>query len=175
MSKPVSIRYIPKWLSGAMTHYGTDIKEFESIVSRHDVDLYKLANHLFRARLNSMGLDEFLFPDADAGKGFSSDDAVFALFGGNPQQLAIPQFVLGYFDIYPDKYDGIIIVEREGGEVKDVMKELLKAVALYRGVDVAYASVVFRRYLEKVNKDLEPGSSHAVELTRELTNNDQRE
>ncbi|MNG03719.1 hypothetical protein D3C84_868100 [compost metagenome] len=55
------------------------------------------------------------------------------------------------------------------------MKELLKAVALYRGSDVAYASVVFRRYLEKVNKDLEPGSSHAVELTRELANNDQHE
>ena len=169
MTKPLDIRYIPNWLSGAMTHYGTDTKEFESIVSRHDVELYKLANHLFRTRLNSMGLDEFIFPDASAGEGFSSDDAIFALLGSNPDNLAVPQFLLGYFDIVPDKHDGIIILERAGGEVKDLMKELLKAVALYRGNDVAYSAVVFRRYLEKVNKELEPGSSHAVSLSRELT------
>ena len=175
MKKPVDIRYIPKWLRGAIMHYGTDIKEFESIVSRHDVHLYKLANHLFRARLVTMGMEGFIFPDADAGEGFSSDDAVFALFGTNPEQLAVPQFVLGYFDIVPDKYDGIVIIERDGGDVKDLMTELLKAIALYRGVDQAYSSVEFRKYLEKVNKDLDDGGSHAVALAEELADDSDKD
>lgn len=172
MNKPIELRFIPKWLGGAIAHYKADVKDFDSIVSRHDVDLYNVANNLLRSAFSRLQITDFNMPDAQIAKAFSDDDAMFALFGQNPERKTLQQFALTHFDIVPDKYDGILILERDGGRQKDLVTELVKALAMYRGKDVAYASSSFKTYLGLVNKNDIIGKSHAVILQQQLENDE---
>lgn len=162
MNKPIELRFIPKWLSGVITHYNADYKDFESIVSKHDVDLYRLSNSLLRAAFSRLGIRDFTFPDAEMGVQYSEEDVLFALFGNNPSNQKVGDFALTHFSIVPDRYDGVILIEKEHGDSNmNLVCELLKAVALYRGKDVAYESDSFKQFLIRI--DTSVGSSHAVD------------
>ena len=155
MNKPIELRFIPLWLNKVVSYYNTDPKEFESIVSSHDVRLFKVANSLLRSKLKLLGIDDFEFPAVEGlEEGFSTEDALFALFGNNESGHALADFALTHFVIVPDKYDGILLLEKPSGEpAKDLMHELILSLALYRGKEVAYGSAVFRKYLAAVNKN----------------------
>jgi len=154
MDKPIELRFIPLWLSKVVSYYNTDPKEFESIVSSHDQKLFKVANHLLRSKLKLMGINDYVFPAADLEDPFDTDDALFALFGNNEDRHKLADFVLSHFVIVPDKYDGILLIQKPAGEPeKDLVYELLSALATYRGKDIAYASDLFREYLVAVNKN----------------------
>lgn len=157
MDKIIELRFIPKWLGNAIKHYQTGYNNFESIVSRHDVKLYKVANNLLQTTLKRQLIGDFVLPAAQLDETFSEEDAVFALFGQNLNRLEVAQFNLKYFNIVPDQYDGILIVECDGGEEKNLVLELLIAIALYRGKDQAYRSSSFKQYLSLVNKNQTPG------------------
>lgn len=154
MDKPIELRFIPLWLSKVVSYYNTDPKEFESIVSSHDQKLFKVANHLLRSKLKVLGINDFVFPAADLEDSFDADDALFALYGNNEDRHQIAEFVLNHFVIAPDKYDGILLIQKPAGEPeKDLVYELLLALGLYRGKEVAYGSDLFRQYLTAVNKN----------------------
>lgn len=155
MDTVIDIRYIPAWMSKAIDHYGADYKEFESIVSRHDLGLYGLANNLIRAMFMSMNITDFQFVDATLGgvDTYSQDDMLFALYGPMSEGKTVADFNLGNFVIVPDRYDGIIVIEKPEKPEQSLLKELLEAVALYRGKDAAYRSTCFKRYLTLVNKN----------------------
>lgn len=171
MNKPINLRFIPKWLSGAIDHYGADVKEFESIVSRHDVGLYRLANNLLESSFRALRIVDFTFPDSDLHGSFSADDSLFALYGPNSEDKKVAEYVLSHFVILPDKYDGILLVEKDAGEQKQLIPELLQALALYRGAEQAYGSTTFKRYLSLVNSDRSVSKSHAVHLEKDLESN----
>jgi hypothetical protein len=173
MNRPIELRFIPKWLGGAITHYKTDYKDFESIVSSHDVDLYRLANTMLKAALFRLGIRDFVMPDALVSFKYSEEDALFALFGPNAGDKKIAEFALSSFSIVPDKYDGIIIVEKDNTTGKqDFLRELLNAVALYRGKEAAYSSDSFRQFLIRI--DTSAGESHAVHEKLELENDTEK-
>lgn len=156
MDKPIELRFIPLWLSKVVSYYNTDPKEFESIVSNHDQKMFKVANHLLRSKLKLIGINDYVFPAADLAEGdaFDTDEALFALFGNNEDRHQLAEFVLNHFVIVPDKYDGILLVQKPAGEPeKDLVYELLMALAMYRGKEVAYGSDLFRQYLVAVNKN----------------------
>jgi hypothetical protein len=172
MNKPIELRFIPKWLSGSIEHYGTNVKDFESIVSPHDIGLYYVANHLLRSRFKALGIDDFVFPAADKVGQFSADDAVFALYGSDQKDATVPQFELGHFVIVPDSYDGIVLIEKDGAEKKDLIRELLTALATYRGRAVAYESKSFNKFLSSVNKNSGASKSQVMTTSKELENDD---
>lgn len=151
MNRPLEVRFIPGWLSKVIDHYGTGHAEFERIVSKHDVRLYKLANNLLRTKLNQLDITDFVMPDAEISESFSEDDAQFALFGQNRDERKVPEWEMTRFQILTDKHEGILIVECDDAEPSDLLVELLKAVALYCGKEAAYNSSSFRRYLTNVN------------------------
>lgn len=154
MDKPIELRFIPLWLSKVVSYYNTDPKEFESIVSSHDQKLFKVANHLLRSKLKMIGINDYVFPAADLEESFDADDALFALFGNNEDRHKLAEFVLNHFVIVPDKYDGILLIQKPAGEPeKDLVLELLTALDMYRGKEVAYGSDLFRQYLIAVNKN----------------------
>ena len=157
MNKPIELRFIPKWLNGAIMHYQSNYNNFESIVSRHDVEMYRVANNHMQTTLKRHLISDFVLPAAELTKAFSEDDALFALFGNNPNELTVPEFDLKRFVIIPDAYDGILIIEKdEDNEEKSLVGELLLALALYRGKEQAYGSTTFKRYLTLVNKNTQP-------------------
>lgn len=153
MNKPVGLRFIPKWLGAVIRHYEAGYDEFEHIIAKHDLKLYKVANNLLRVKLNLLRIRDFDMPSADHDEQFTEADALFALYGQNPKGLTVPQFDLSQFEIVPDKYDGIFLIERDGGEHRDLVRELLLAIGLHRGKDEAYSSDCFRRYLGSVSSE----------------------
>lgn len=154
MDKPIELRFIPLWLSKVVSYYNTDAKDFESIVSRHDVKMFKVANHLLRSKLKLLGINDFLLPAGDLEESFDADEALFSLFGNNEHGHKLADFTLNHFSIVPDKYDGILLVEKPAGESeKDLTEQLLIALMMYRGKDVGYKSDLFREYLIGVNKN----------------------
>jgi hypothetical protein len=160
MDKPIELRFIPLWLSKVVSYYNTDPKEFESIVSSHDQKLFKLANHLLRSKLKLLGITDYVFPAVDVEEGFDTDEALFALYGNNEDGHKLAEYTLKNFVIVPDKYDGILLIEKPAGaEEKELIYELLLALALYRGKEVAYSSDLFKQYLVAVNKNYGSGSS----------------
>lgn len=173
MNKPIELRFVPKWLSGSIEHYGSNVKNFESIVSTHDVGLYYLANHLMRSRLKAMGIEDFLMPSADLVGEFNADDAAFALYGAG-EKGGVPAFEQGHFVIVPDMYDGIILIEKDVAQPGNLVVDLLDALNTYRGREVAYQSTLFKRYLTLVNKNDSVGKSHVVEAEERLINDDTR-
>lgn len=153
MKNPLEIRFIPKWLAGVIKHYDTDVTNFESIVSRHDAKLYKLANNLLRTKFELMRVKDFVFPAADIEGQYSEDDALFALYGQNPEGKTVPQFHLERFDVRDDGKGGVILLEKSDGDLKDLCKELLVALDATRGRSYAYDSDSFKRYLVSVSND----------------------
>lgn len=154
MDKPIELRFIPLWLSKVVSYYNTDPKEFESIVSSHDQKMFKVANHLLRSKLKMLGINDYIFPTADLDDSFDADEALFALFGNNEDGHKLAEYTLGNFVIVPDKYDGILLIEKPAGDSeKELIYELLLALGLYRGKDVAYGSDLFKQYLVAVNKN----------------------
>lgn len=157
MSTKLELRYVPLWLSNVFDHYGCDANSFESIVSKHDLKLYKIANNLLRVKLAQMlVVADFEMPDADLSEQYDGADALFSVFGQNPDGKALPQFLPRYFNFVPaaDTH-GVWMVEAEvvPGQEKDLVLELLNQIALYKGKDKAYASESFRRYLSSVKKE----------------------
>lgn len=154
MKKPLEVRYVPLWLAAAAHHYNGNLTNFESIVSKHDVKLYKLANNLLRAKFSLMRINDFQFAVADIDHQYSEDDALFALYGQNPEKKTIAHFHLTNFKIVDDGCGGILIVEEGAGtEPKNLIHELLTALDTYRGRQEAYGSDVFKRYLTSVTND----------------------
>jgi len=154
MDKPIELRFIPLWLSKVVSYYNTDPKEFESIVSSHDQKMFKLANHLLRSKLKLLGIADYIFPAVGVEEGFDTDEALFALYGNNEDGHKLAEYTLKNFVIVPDKYDGILLIEKPAGaEEKELIYELLLALDLYRGKEVAYRSDLFKQYLVAVNKN----------------------
>lgn len=154
MDKPIELRFIPLWLSKVVSYYNTDPKEFESIVSSHDQKMFRVANRLLRSKLKMLGINDYIFPAADLEDSFDTDEALFALFGNNEDGHKLAEFTLSNFVIVPDKYDGILLLEKPVDESgKELIYELLLALGLYRGKDVAYRSDLFKQYLVAVNKN----------------------
>lgn len=153
MNNPLDIRFVPKWLAGVIKHYGTDVTNFESIVSRHDAKLYKLANNLLRTKFELMRVKDFNFPAADIEGQYSEDDALFALYGHNPEGKTVPQFHLERFVLRDDGKGGAILLETGEGDPKDLCHELLLALDAQRGRACTYDSDSFKRYLVSVNND----------------------
>jgi hypothetical protein len=154
MNNPLEIRFVPKWLGSVISHYNSSLANLESIVSKQDVKLYKLANNLLRTKFELMRVKDFTFPAADIEGQYSEEDAVFALFGQNPENKAVPHFHLAHFEVHDDGRGGIFILEKGGdAEAKDLTKELLVALDTYRGRAQAFDSDSFKRYLLSVNND----------------------
>lgn len=152
MYDKLRIRYVPAWLTAVADYYKTDIDKLECIVSKHDLAAYGLANTLLRTKLQQLGIQrDFEFPDVSEGQVYSQDDALFALFGQNPDGRTIPDFNLTKFSIRPGKTEGeVYLVEVLSGDDSDLVKELLCAVSQYCGRKVAHGSESFRRYLAAV-------------------------
>lgn len=161
MNKPLTLRFIPKWLGSTILYHQANYDNFERIVSRHDLNMYRVANNLMQTTLKRLLISDFVLPDAELTQGFSEDDALFALFGQNPNSLTVPAFELNRFVIVPDLEGGILVVEKDDGEDKNLVAELLLAIALYQGKEQAYSSTTFKRYLTLVNKNAQPVLSPA--------------
>lgn len=161
MNRPLELRFIPKWLNSSIQYHQTGYANFESIVSRHDLNLYKVANNLFQTALKRLLINDFVLPSAVLSASFSEDDALFALYGNNPDRLTVPDFNLTRFTIQPDPNGGILVVEG-GDEDNNLVLELLLAIALYQGDDCAYRSSSFKRYLISVNKNAETNITPAA-------------
>lgn len=154
MSKPLEIRFIPKWLAAVVSHYNANFANIESIVSPQDVKLYKLANYLLRTKFDLMRVKDFTFPCADIEGQYSEDDALFALFGQNPDRKTVPHFELKHFDVRDDGQFGILLIEKGGDTpVKDLCTELLGALDAHCGRGAVYGSDSFKRYLTSVNNN----------------------
>lgn len=154
MNNPLEIRFIPKWLGAVVSHYNADFANIESIVSPQDVKLYKLANYLLRTKFNLMRVKDFIFPAADIEGQYSEDDALFALFGQNPDRKSVPHFHLDRFIVKDDNRGGVYLIEQGGEcEPKDLCTELLHALDAQRGRGCVYNSDSFKRYLSSVNNN----------------------
>ena len=156
MKQPIELRFIPSWLGNVIDHYGTGHEDFDRIVSSHDLRLYKVANNLLQTHLRArLDITDFTFPDAALEGVFTEDDATFALFGNNPDRKAVSEFSLIHFKIVPDKGNGILVIACKGESTTEgpqcLVAELVKAIATYRGVEEAYQSVAFVRFLKNVN------------------------
>lgn len=160
MTTPLQLRYVPLWLSNVFRHYDCDVNSFENIVSKHDLKLYKLANHLVRTKLLTLGVEmDVTFPDGDMTEGYTVADATFALFGQNPEGKQVSDFSLTYFDVMSDNNDvtGVWFVETspKAGDEKLIYSELLSQIALHLGKEIAFQSSSFKRYLGIVKNNSE--------------------
>lgn len=154
MTNPLEIRFIPKWLGAVVSHYNANFANIESIVSPQDVKLYKLANNLLRTKFELMRVKDFIFPAADIEGQYSEDDALFALFGQNPDRKSVPHFELKHFDVRDDGRGGVLLIEKGGDTpAKDLCAELLGAIDAHRGRGAVYGSDSFKRYLTSVNNN----------------------
>lgn len=154
MSATLDLRFVPAWLSNVLKHYECDVNNFDSIVSKHDLKLYQLANYLFRAKLRMMLVNEdFNLPEAAISFTYDGADAEFALFGQNSNDLKIPDFDLKAFRIVADQHGGIWVIEDQAQEDRVLVGELLEAIAMYKGTEVAYGSASFKQYLKLVKNN----------------------
>lgn len=155
MISTLEVRYIPRWLAGVGDYCNVDIRDFERVLSKHDLHLYRLANHLFMSKLKSLGIaDDFSFPDAEDflnGGGYSEDDAVFALYGADSRH-AVNQFDPKRFKIFSGKSSGILFIDDPKSDEQDLYETMVKALSFYVGKPTAYSSVTFRKYLEVTTK-----------------------
>lgn len=154
MSAALDLRYVPAWLSNVFKHYECDVNSFDSIVSKHDMKLYNLANYMLRAKLRMLGIDQdFNLPAANIDFTYDGADTLFALFGQNPKDLKVPDFELKCFRIQPDLHGGIWLIEDSEQAERRLTGELLEAISLYKGNDVAYGSACFKQFLKLVKNN----------------------
>lgn len=155
MNKGLEIRYIPAWLTGVVRYYNAGWDDFARIVSKHDLNLYHLANYLYFVKLQTLLVgQDFSFPDSKAIESITEQDSVFALFGPNAGDKKVAEFDPSRFEIFADKHEGaIIIVDNPTIAPKNLYEELTKAIAMYQGRDIALRSASFKQYLGSVNKN----------------------
>lgn len=152
MTDKLKIRYVPAWLTAVADYYQTDISKLECIVSEQDLLMYSLANTMLRTKLQQLQIvGDFEFPDVLDEETYTQDDALFALYGQNPDRKTVAEFKLTQFSIKPGKSEGeVYLVQQQSGDAYDLIKELTQAVAQYCGRKVAYGSSSFRQYLNSV-------------------------
>jgi len=145
----IEITFVPDWAAKVIRARGADYKDAASILSKHDLKYYLLANHLFKAKLVQMGINpaEICSIADDWKDEYDQADVNFALFGATPTTSASEWCIDRFISVVIPEC-GYTVVETPSEEPKCFLRDYLEQIATVKGRDVPFTSSAYTRLLE---------------------------
>lgn len=142
----VKITFVPEWAAKVVRARGAAFTDSLAALSQHDLRHFRLAQHLFKAKLLQLGFtkDEFICAAEDWKDEYTEADALFAIYGMAKDKRDLGAWDLSHYEIITEPGVGYTVVECASAPAGNFLYDHVHQLSKLEYMGCPYASSAYK-------------------------------